>query len=127
MQGIESVTTSILSSALDAASLRQQVIAANIANASRADYVAQRASFEATFSGLSPGSASSGFARSMAGNVDLRMRVEPDLAADGARHPVQLDAEVASLTQNTVHYEALIKGLSKYMSVLASAVSDGKR
>jgi flagellar basal-body rod protein FlgB len=127
MQGIESLTTSILSTALDAASLRQQVIAANIANASRSDYVAQRASFEATFDGLASTSFSPASDRPSARSVDLHMRVQPDIASDGTRRPVQLDVEVAALTQNTVHYEALIKGLSKYMSVMASAVSDGKR
>ena len=126
MHGIASSTASILSAALDAASLRQQVIAANIANASRSDYVAQRATFEATFNAIRPASAGSpGHAQD--GVVDLRMRVEPDLTTDGARHPVQLDAEVAALAQNTVHYEALLKGMSRYLSVMASAAGDGKR
>ena len=127
MQGVESLTTSILSAALDAASLRQQVIAANIANANRSDYVAQRATFEATFNGLLSESTGAPGRDSRAEPIDLRMHVGPDLAADGTRHPVQLDAEVGALAQNTVHYEALIKGLGKYMSVMASAVSDGKR
>jgi flagellar basal-body rod protein FlgB len=127
MRGVESLTTSILSAALDAASLRQQVIAANIANANRSDYVAQRASFEATVNSLSSQASSSADREGRADFVDLRMHVGPDLAADGTRRPVQLDVEVGALAQNTVHYEALIKGLSKYMSVMASAASDGKR
>jgi flagellar basal-body rod protein FlgB len=127
MQGVESITTSILSAALDAANLRQQVIAANIANANRSDYVAQRASFEATFAGLMPGSAVKPHDEAPAGGLDLRMRLIPDLGIDGAPRAVQLDSEVGALAQNTVHYEALVKGLSKYLSVMASAASDGKR
>ena len=45
--GIEAVTRSALALALDAASLRQQAIATNIANANVIDYVPQRVSFEA--------------------------------------------------------------------------------
>ena len=44
--GIEAVTRSALALALDAASLRQQAIATNIANANAIGYVPQRVSFE---------------------------------------------------------------------------------
>ena len=126
MQGIESLTTALVSTALDAASLRQQVIATNIANAGRTDYAAQRVSFEATFAAVSQDS--HGVAQgSQRTPFDLHMRVEPDRLADGSARPIQLDAEVGSLAQNSMHYQALVRGLSKYLSLMATAVSDGKR
>ena len=45
--GIEAVTRSALALALDAAAMRQQAIATNIANANVIDYVPQRVNFEA--------------------------------------------------------------------------------
>ena len=126
MHSIESLTTATVSMALDAASLRQQVIAANIANAGRPDFEAQRVSFEATLSGLQhPSSAGSSAPASPA--FALRAQLSPDLGSDGVPHAVALDSEVGALAQNTLHYQALVRGLSKYMSVMASAVSEGKR
>jgi len=126
MQGIESVTTAMVSTALDAASLRQQVIASNIANAGRSDYAAQRVSFEATLAAMTPGAPSA--ARDASHSpFDLRMRIEPDRLADGSPRPIQLDEEVGALAQNSMHYQALVKALGKYLSLMAAAVGDGKR
>lgn len=126
MQGIESLTTALVSTALDAASLRQQVIASNIANAGRTDYAAQRVSFGATFATLSQGGQAG--TRAVQGSpFDLRMQIEPDLLSDGSARPIQLDEEVGALAQNSMHYQALVRSLSKYFSLMASAVSEGKR
>jgi len=125
MLGIESLTTAAVSTALDAASLRQQVLAANIANAGRSDYAAQRVSFEATLAAAAQGRTGAGAGPSAP--FDLRMRVEPDLLADGTPRPIRLDEEVGSLAQNSMHYQALVKGLTKYLSLMATAVSEGKR
>ena len=54
--------------------------------------------------------------------------IEPAVSgATGLPQAVQLDSEVAQMAQNAVHYQALLKGLSKHMGILASAVSEGKR
>ena len=127
MQGIESLTTAIVSTALDASSMRQQVIAANIANAGRAGYTAQRVSFEATVAHQMAAWAQSTATDLHRSSVELRWHLWPDVGSDGAAVPVRLDVEVGALAQNGVHYQALIKGLNKYMSLMSSAVSDGKR
>jgi flagellar basal-body rod protein FlgB len=123
---IEAITTAALSMALDAASLRQQVIAANIANAGRADYVARRVSFEAQFADMARGLSDTGGGAS-ASPIELHMRIAPDLAPDGRAHSVQLDEQVGAMAQNTLHYQALLKGLSKHLALMASAVTEGKR
>lgn len=126
MHGIESLTTALVSTALDAASTRQQVIASNIANAGRSDYVTQRVSFEATLAAAAQ--RSDGPDRGGSDPLfDLRTRIEPDRMADGSARPIQLDQQVGALAQNSMHYQALVRGLSKYLSLMATAVGDGKR
>jgi flagellar basal-body rod protein FlgB len=119
--GLEAVTTASLSLALDAATLRQQVIATNIANANSLGYVPQRASFEAQIEdGLRAGTRD-------AAAPTLQVRIEPELAANGGAAVVHLDSEVAALAENNLHYQALVRGLNRHLSILASAVTEGKR
>lgn len=99
--GIESVTLQALSSALDVAQLRQQVIASNIANANTPGYATKRVSFSATIEALQD--------------------------AGGQPVPVQLDREMAEMAQNAVHFQALLKGVGRELAILSSAVSEGKR
>lgn len=113
--GIEALTLPALSTAMDAAMIRQQVIANNIANASTPGFQAQRVSFELAFDAAAAGQP-----------VPVTAHLEPQvsLSVDGA---VRLDAEVAAMAQNGAHYQTLLKALNRHLSVLASAVSDGKR
>ena len=127
VNGIEAVTTATLGVALDAASLRQQVIASNIANANTLNYVAQHLRVEAQWSNPSVHNKAGGAADSWGGLMAIRAELEPVVDAQGVAQPVQLDAEVAALAQNSVHYQALIKGLSKHFAVLSSAVNEGRR
>lgn len=120
--GIEALTLPALSLALDAAVMRQQVIASNIANAHTEGYVAQRVSFEAAMD------AASGDVLRSSDSTDLRLTAYAYNATtpsiDGA---VRLDSEVAAMSQNGAHYQALLKALNRHLSVMASAVSEGKR
>jgi flagellar basal-body rod protein FlgB len=126
ISGTEAITTKALSLALDAATLRQQAIASNIANANAEGYIPLRVSFNAQFDAVR---------RSLIdrGRTDLtalgavRMQLEPALDDYGVSRPVEIDAEVAALAQNTTHYQTLIRVLSRHLSILASAVSEGKK
>ncbi len=127
---IESITQASLSLALDAATLRHQAIAHNIANAGAEGFVPMRVKFSAHMDEarrqLSEGSRldqTSVVSWAQEGAV-----IEPAVwGATGLPQAVQLDSEVAQMAQNAVHYQALLKGLSKHMGILASAVSEGKR
>ncbi len=126
-EGIEAITTAALGLALDAASLRQQALAANVANASSVDYVPLTVNFEAQLEDARRALEAQGRldATSLAG---VRPRLEP-VPLDGAGLPpkVQLDVEVAKLSANAVHYQALVKALSRHYALLSAAVSEGKR
>ncbi len=115
-QSIEAVTTASLSLALDAATLRQQVIAANIANANVPGYTAKTVSFDtvmaSAFGGLQ--------------GTTLDAHVVPRLDADGNAHAVQIDGEMAELSLNQLQYQTLVAGLNKHLSVLSTAIADGK-
>jgi flagellar basal-body rod protein FlgB len=126
-EGLEAITTAALGLALDAASLRQQAIAANIANADTAGYVPLRVSFEAQLEDARRAMESHGFldAASLADVEPTVESVEPD--ASGLPPKIMLDVEVAEMARNAVHYQALLKGLSRHYAVLSAAVSDGKK
>ena len=114
-QSIEAVTTASLSLALDAATLRQQVIAANIANANVPGYTAKTVSFDAVMANVG----------GMQG-ATLDAHVVPRLGADGTPQPVQIDGEMAELALNQLQYQTLVAGLNKQLSVLSIAIADGK-
>lgn len=120
-QPVASTTVASLALALDASSRRHEAIATNIANANTEGYVPVRLSFEAAM------------AQARAGASGAAADAWDSFSAGGDAQPVigggavQLDAEVAQLSQNAVHFQALVRGLSRHFSILSSAVSDGKK
>lgn len=124
--GIEALTTAALSIALDAASLRQQTFASNIANANALDYVPQRVSFESQLEELRRGLAGSGRLDASALR-EVVPRIEQALDARGLPTQVQLDVEAAGMARNTVQYQALVTGLSRHFAILSMAASDGRK
>ena len=124
--GIEAVTRSALALALDAASMRQQAISTNIANANAVGYVPQRVSFEAQLDDARRSMAQSGRLDAFALS-QVRPRIEPVVDGTGAPVSVQLDVEAAEMARNAVHYQALVKGLSRHFSILSMAAGDGRK
>lgn len=118
-QSIEAVTTATLTLALDAATMRQQVIAANIANADVPGYTAKTVTFDAVMADAFTGIAGSG-------SASLDARAVPRLDIDGRPHAVQIDSEMAELSVNQLQYQTLVAGLNKHLSVLSVAIADGK-
>jgi flagellar basal-body rod protein FlgB len=126
-EGMEALTTAALALALDAATLRHQAIAANIANANTVGYVPVEVSFESQLE-----EAREALRSHWRLDASSLLGVEPVLVmtpADAAGLPakVMLDVEVAAMARNAVHYQALVKGLSKHYAILSAAVSDGKK
>lgn len=125
-QGLESITTTALGLALDAASLRQQAIAANIANANTSGYVPLRVSFEAQLDEARRTLRDRGSMDPFA-LAGVKARLEPVPGTGGQPAAVKLDSEVASMAQNAVHYQALARGLSRHLAILSTAASDGRK
>jgi flagellar basal-body rod protein FlgB len=126
-EGLEAVTSTALALALDAASLRQQAHALNIANAGSEGYTPVRVSFEAQLEAARADLHAGGLLRrdSLEDVAPVLEPVAP--AADGLLPKVQLDLEVAAMSQNATHFNALLKALSRHYALLGSAVRDGKK
>ena len=92
--------------ALDAASLRHQAIANNIANAHTEGYAPLGVRFDA--------------------RLAAARRAQPEVVR-ATNEPVQVDAELVKLSQNTLHYQALLRGIAKHHAILGAAISDGRR
>ncbi|AXW61878.1 flagellar basal body protein [Ralstonia solanacearum] len=126
-EGLEAVTTTMMGLALDAASLRQQAIAANIANSETAGYVPVGVTFDAQMAEMQR-VLDGGRGQLDAGALEaMQPRLQPVTDMAGVPAKIMLDVEVANLAQNAVQYQALVKGLSKHYAILSTAVGDGKK
>lgn len=120
---VDNNTVGLLSLALDAAAMRQQAIAQNIANANTPGYQRIGVSFEdhidqlkqAVRQGQLPPPAS------LAGFQPVFQPVGS--AGDG----VPLEMEMAALSENALHHQALLKALNKHMALVSLAINEGKR
>jgi flagellar basal-body rod protein FlgB len=125
LHGIEALTNRALSLALDAASLRQQAIATNIANVHTEGYSPLRVDFESQLEAARHALQSRGSVDDMS-----LAQVRPLLLMQADGEPsvaVGLDTQMAALAENSLQYQALLKGISKQFSILSSAVSDGRK
>jgi len=126
--GIEAVTTAVLGLALDASALRQQAIAANIANANVSGYMPVTVDFEQQL-GAARETLDGGARLDAWTLADVAPRLQ-EVGVDpavGLPPKVLLDMEVAHLAENGVHFQALTTGLSKHFAILALAAADGQR
>jgi flagellar basal-body rod protein FlgB len=123
---VEAVTIDMVKLALDAASLRHEVIANNIANVNTAGYAPASVNFEQQMDGIRTALTQGNeiTASMLTGIQPVIERAAPLADAD---RTALLDLESANIAQNTVHYEALLKALGKHMSILSSAIAEGKR
>jgi flagellar basal-body rod protein FlgB len=117
MFGNDSVV-SLVALALDAASLRQQAIANNIANVGTIGYSPLKVNFEEQLA----------FARGGLSGFVVPASARPFIETDSSGAPaVMLDVEMVRLAQNAVHYQSLLKALDKHMSIISTAVNEGRR
>ena len=118
---VENSTTTLLSLALDAAVMRQQAIAHNIANAATPGYQRLGVNFEAQFAALAG-------SHVVDDPAQLRAQLRPSMVAVGQPgDTVEIDQEVAALSETVVHHHALVKALGKHLALVALAVNEGKR
>jgi|SRR5882672_6209413 len=119
------VTGSMIKLALDAASLRHLVIASNIANANTPGYVPVRVEFEEHLAAAARNSAYGAYGAGLSRSV--APEVVPDLQGFDPLQPrVQLDVEAAQLAQNTLQYQALLRGLRGRLDMLQMAIGEGR-
>lgn len=117
IEGIQGAGAAMAMLALDAAALRHQAIAHNLANLHSEDYVPLGVSFEAQLR-VAAGPGRAGLAR-------------PQLVREFERgvgpRPQDVDMEMVRLSQNTIHYQALLRALGRQMAILGDALGEGRR
>ena len=127
MPGPTEVTSALLLKALDAATLRHQAIASNIANANSVDYKPLSVNFEQQL-GFARAALESGQpSLTLADVAGLRATLEEGAAPAPGTASVMVDMEMVKLAQNTLQYQALIKGLTHRGGLISIAVNEGKR
>jgi flagellar basal-body rod protein FlgB len=122
--GIDKLTLSLVTLALDAASMRHNTIANNIANAGSEGYQPQRVNFEEQLGAAGAGSATRVSEATLAG---VRPFVEPAPVADKSGTAVMIDMEMVKLAQNTLLYRSILTGLGKKMGILSYVLTEGRR
>lgn len=120
---IDNNTVGLLSLALDAAGMRQQAIAQNIANANTPGYQRVGVSFEHQIDDLKQ-AVRNGQTPSLASLAAYQPAFE---TVGAAGETVSLDMEMAALSENTLHHQALLKALNKHLALIGTAINEGKR
>lgn len=120
-ESMEAVTTRSLSLALDAAALRQQLHAANVAQASTPGYRPLRLDFEALVEDARRSLQAGGAIQvSTLDGISLAPQVTEQAG-------VQLDLELAGMARNATQFQVLATALNRHFAVLGNAVADGRR
>ena len=128
IENLGGVTSQLVSLALDAALLRHQVTAHNIANADTPGFSAGRVNFDDLLARFSTAALDPASDAALRGEIDaLRRRLadgDAAVARDGG--PVELDREMIALTENVLRYRALLEANSKRGELLKMAISEGR-
>jgi len=121
---LSTLTSATVATALDALSVRQQLIAANLANAGSAGYSPARVDFETALRR----ELESGGDRSVLETLDALARLRAGLTeghftSRSEQQGVEIDLEMLRLNETVIRYQALIQGLGKYGSLTRMAIS----
>ena len=122
---IGGVTSQLVNVALNAALLRHDVIANNIANVNTPDFLPQSVNFEEHLLNFE-------YERDV--QLDEVLKVQLDelnqaiknggLIEQSGNSKVELDVEMVEMTQNVIRYRALLEGLSKRGDLIKMAISE---
>jgi flagellar basal-body rod protein FlgB len=111
------VDTGFLEAAMNASSLRGQVISNNIANASNPDYEAQTVDFEEDLR--------QAMAEEEAGDSTARARLKPTVRGTGQK--VDVITEMANLAKNQILYNAYANRVSSIYSNMKWIIENSGR
>ena len=112
IEALNGVGMSMAKLAVDAAALRHQAIAHNLANLNSENYVPQGVSFDAQLAA--------------AGRPQKPQLVQELDQGIGPR-PQDVDMEMVKLAQNTIHYQALMRAIGRQYAMLRDVISEGRR
>jgi flagellar basal-body rod protein FlgB len=124
---LEGVGSLMVKLALDAAALRHQAIAQNIANLHAEGYVRVGVSFEAELAALRRDLASASGERRARAIAAAAPTLVHELERGAGPRTQDIDVEMLALSQNTIHYQALLKAIGRQLAMFADVMNDGRR
>lgn len=128
IEDLGGVTSRLIGVALDAALLRHEVIANNIANSDTPGYHVKRLSFEEHLGGLTAALRNADDATLSARIESLKTYLqEPGSMVVSENETVELDREMVRLTENTLRYQAILKAAGKRGELLSMAINGERR
>ena len=122
------VTGAAVRLALDAAAMRHQVIANNLANIQTEDFAPRRLAFERILAeelGTEMPSSPQLLGEAI-DRVATRM-VSSGAVLESAGEDVSIEREITALADNTLRYRALLSAIGRQMSILQIAIDEGRR
>jgi len=120
-------TTMLVALALDAATVKHAAMAQNIANANNEGYRAAQVDFDSQVAMFRDQLLAGGNDAAAKRAVEsLRAGLHVTDAPDAEAAKVAIDVEVVKMTQNTLHYQALLTARGKLAAFMRMAVSGGR-
>ena len=121
---LDSITSAIVSKALDVSLQTHQVIANNIANSQTEGFKAHSVDFDEIMQNVKSAVASGADANEIRSALSS---VEFSSSMDASESSVMLDQQIISLTKNTTHYQALISARGKLGELMSLAIKGGQQ
>ncbi|EXJ22378.1 Flagellar basal-body rod protein FlgB [Alkalibacterium sp. AK22] len=117
----------LIKNALDASSMRQEMISSNIANVNTPGYKAKRVEFEDVLKRTMDGSGMRGTHERHFGSDDLtsvrpEIRMQKGNRINENGNNVAIDTEMAELSANAIYYQALTTQLSNQYGTIRSVL-----
>ena len=119
MNGIYDATYSLLRNGLDISLTRQKALSGNIANLDTPGYVPRDVDFAQALDAATQSQAT-GMSR-----PTIEVIERPDKAASADGNAVDLDMQMARLSQNATFYSASTRGMNRKLAMLRYAASEG--
>ncbi|MHB0885368.1 MAG: flagellar basal body rod protein FlgB [Bacillota bacterium] len=107
---------------LDATSLRNAVLANNLANVDTPGFKRSDVSFEGL---LAEETRKAGKTGTQEWKPQVVVDTNTSMRQDG--NNVDVDAEMTNLAENSIYYDALVKQLTSQFAMLRSAITEGRR
>ena len=122
-----STTSMLISLALDAATMKHTAIAQNIANANNAGYRPLQVDFDNQVAMFRDQLLTRGNDAGIERAIDsLRSALEISEVPQAESAKVALDVEVVKMTQNALHYQALLTARGKVGAFMRMAINGGR-
>lgn len=117
--GLIDGTQLIIAQAMNGAAARQQVLANNIANANTPGFTRSDVDFQTQLQNAMQGGESGIQSLTFSPETDTTSPVQSD------GNNVNIDAEMADMSQNALEYQTLVEVANARMKMLASAIGTG--